>query len=124
MRSTGTPLRTATALRARSGRLELDFSVPLSPEAADPSLVAVHRWNWVRSAKYGSPEFSVKDPKKQGRDPVDVPAARLSEDGRTLVLEVPDLAPVMGLRVRLRLPARDGGTVSEDVHATIHRLGD
>jgi hypothetical protein len=49
--------------------------------------------------------------------------ATLDADGRTLHLEIPDLAPTMGIEIRYDLKSRDGGDVQGMIHSTIHQMG-
>jgi hypothetical protein len=80
------------------------------------------RWNYNWTEAYGSPEFSVKNPTQKGHDDVEVKAARLSADGKTLVLELADVIPVMQQRVKLSVKAKDGSDVSQEVWHTIHKV--
>ena len=57
-------------------------------------------------------------------DTVVVRAARLSADGRRVVLEIPGIAPVMQMNIRGDLETTDGDEVLLDLYSTIHWLGD
>jgi hypothetical protein len=56
-------------------------------------------------------------------DPLEIKSARLLKDGRTVVLEIPDLRPADQIKIRLYLDSADGEIVSQDIHGTIHKLG-
>ena len=74
------------------------FTDPLDEEtAADPDSWSALQWNYKWSSEYGSRHWSVKEPDKQGHDTLGVKSAKLSEDGRSVFLEIPDLRPVMRL---------------------------
>jgi len=123
VRYTGKPLRTVMEMKASKGAIALTFSDPLDPETAgDPDSYAVQQWNYLYSEKYGSPDLSVADPKKKGRDAVDVKSAKLSPDGKTVTLEIPGLRPVMQLGMKMRAKAADGGAVALELYATIHKV--
>ncbi len=123
VRYTGAPVRSVIDWRATKSGIDLTFTVPLDPESAtEADNYAVHRWNYVWSEKYGSPEYSVADPKRQGRDEMEVKAVRLSPDGRTVSLEIPGMRPVMQMLIRLRLKAADGGTIPLEIYATLNRI--
>ena len=123
VRYTGKPLRTVLNLKASKDALVLTFSDPLDPETAgDADSYAVQQWNYEWSAKYGSPDLSVADPKKKGRDPVEVKSAKLSADKKTVTLEIPGLKPVMQLGVKVRARTADGAAVSLDLYATLNRI--
>jgi hypothetical protein len=57
-------------------------------------------------------------------DRLEVRSAALSADGKTVTLEIPEIRPVMQMKISFRLRAADGAPVAFDVHNTIHALGD
>lgn len=123
VRYTGKPIYTASKLSVAHGAVQLAFTQPLDPrEASDPQNYSIEQWNYRRTAGYGSPDFSVRDPQKEGRDDVPLSAARLSGDGKTLTLAVPSLRPVMQMRIQYKLKAKDGTPVKQDVMLTIHAV--
>jgi len=123
VRYTGKPLRTVLEMKASKGAIALTFSDPLDPETAgDPDSYAVQQWNYLYSEKYGSPDLSAADPKKKGRDAVDVKSAKLSPDGKTVTLEIPGLKPVMQLGIKMRVRSADGAAVPLELYATIHKV--
>jgi len=123
VRYTGKPLHTVLEMKVSRDAIALTFTDPLDPEtAADADSYAIQQWNYLWSEKYGSPDLSVADPKKKGRDTVDVKSAKLSADGRTVTLEIPGLQPVMQLGMRARVKAAGGSAVSVDLYGTIHRV--
>jgi len=89
---------------------------------ADSENVGAVGFNVVRTGNYGSPEFSLKDPKKAGRDPVEVKSAKLLPDGRTVWLEMPDLRPMTNLILKFRLKAADGSPVQHELDYTLHQV--
>jgi hypothetical protein len=66
--------------------------------------------------KYGSPHV--------GENPAIVRSARLSEDGKTVVLEIPTIAPTQCMEIRYTLKAKDGKPVVGSIDNTIHALGE
>jgi glucose/arabinose dehydrogenase len=123
VRYTGKPLHTALAMEVTKTGVALTFSEPLDKEsAADTDSYAVQQWNYDWSEKYGSPDFSVADPKKKGRDTVDVKSAKLSPDGKTVTLEIPGIRPVMQMAIKVRSKAADGAAVSLEVYNTINKV--
>jgi hypothetical protein len=123
VRYTGKPAYLPAGLRVVSGGIEISFSQPLDPETAnDPDSFGVEQWNYRWTEKYGSPEYSVKDPEKQGRDEVTLEWAKLLPDGRTVRLSIPGLAPVMQMRIRYDLDAADGTSMADEAHLTINRI--
>jgi hypothetical protein len=123
VRWTGKPYCAPRSMRVRKEGIEIAFTEPLDREAAsDPERWAASWWNYLYSEKYGSPDYSVADPKRQARDPVEIKAARVSEDGRTVFLEIPGLRPVMQMMVRYRIRAADGSPVAQEIYLTINRI--
>ena len=123
VRYTGKPVHMVRDLRVKSNGIVLTFTEPLDPaSAADLQNYSVDRWNYNWTEAYGSPEFSVSNPTKKGHDAVEVKAARLSADGKTLELELADVIPVMQQRVKLSVKAKDGADVSQEVWHTIHKV--
>jgi hypothetical protein len=99
------------------------FTNPVDPEtAADPDSWLAQQWNYLYSEKYGSPEFSVENPKKQARDSVEIKSAKVSADGKTVTLEIPGLKPVQQMMIRFKIKAADQTPISQEVWHTIHRV--
>jgi hypothetical protein len=90
--------------------------------ANDPDSYSVLRWNYHWTAEYGSRQWSVSDPSKQGYDTVKVKSAKLQPDGRTVMLEVDNMRAAMQIQVGYDLEASDGTQVRGDVYGTAHVL--
>ena len=124
VRYTGKPLDVPVAWHAQSNGLTLTFTQPLDKEAAqDTGSYDVEQWNYRYAAQYGSKDWSVANPDKEGHDQVAVRSAKLLADGRTVFLEIPNLKPVMQLQVQYNLNAKEGASLRGKVYATINRLG-
>ena len=142
VRYTGRSVKMPHALRATDKGVEIDFTVPLDRElATDPESYAVSHWNYIWSKAYGSPEVSPGEESKakpgeggaewtadqksaQQRMPLTVKAAMLSEDGKTVFLELPGIRPVMQMHIRFNLETAKGETLRSEVFNTIHALGE
>jgi len=123
IRYTAKPLAMPTAFHVKKDAIELTFAQPLDKSAAaDIENYSAEQWNYLYSWNYGSPEFSVADPKKKVHDPVEIKSARLSEDGKTVRLEIPGLAPVMQFMLKYKLAAADKTPLISELYATIHRV--
>jgi hypothetical protein len=123
VRWAGKPVCTVRSMKTRKDGLELRFTEPLDRESAgDVDRWGVLRWDYLYSEKYGSPEFSVANPKKQGRDPVELKSVKVSEDGLQVFLEMPDLKPVMQMMIRYRLRSAAGAAVGEEAYLTLNRV--
>jgi len=95
------------------------FSEPLDPRSVTVENIFCQQWNYLYSAGYGSPEFSVQQPGRQGHDYVAVKSVRLLEDGQSVFVEIPQLHPVMQFHFHGRLRTQRGLAVLPDVFATI-----
>jgi putative heme-binding domain-containing protein len=95
------------------------FSEQLDPQTVTVQNIFCQQWNYLYSAGYGSPEFSVLQPGRQGHDYVPVRAVHLLQDGRSIFVEIPQLHPVMQFHFHGRLRTRQGVSVLPDVFATI-----
>ena len=123
VRYTGGPVRLPSALHVSRDGLRLTFTAPLeAASAADEQNYAIEQWNYEWTENYGSPEFSVADPRRPGHDPVLIRSAKLLPDGKTVFLELPQLKPVMQMKIRFRLKAADGAPVEQEIYSTINRV--
>lgn len=124
VRYTGLPNRMPVGLSVEPKGVRVDFSAPLAPESVVAENFAVERWQYNYSNTYGSPEMSVANPGERGRDPVAVASARLSADGKSVFVEIPDIKPVMQQSLEYTLQFVDGEEVENAIYHTIHRLSD
>ena len=122
VRLTGNPMPLPTAIEAHGNGVIVRFSEAIDPVSVTLQNVFCQQWNYLYSAGYGSPEFSVKEPGRQGHDLVDVKSVRLLPDGESVFLEVPQMHPVMQFHVHLRLKTAAGYAFKPDVLASIYEL--
>jgi hypothetical protein len=123
VRFTGKPLDVPVAWHARSNGLTLTFAQSLEKETAeDVGSYAVEQWNYRYAAQYGSKDWSVADPDREGHDTLDVRSAKLHADCRTVFLEIPGLKPVMQLQIQYNVEAKAGASMRGKLYATINRL--
>ena len=79
-------------------------------------------WNYKWTANYGSPDFSVASPEKEGRDSVKITAVKLSDDGKTIVLTIPPLREAMQFALTFNLETARGEPLQNALYATINQL--
>ncbi len=124
VRYTGKPVRMPVRAHVARNGIELTFSTPLDPKAAqDPSGYSVELWNYRYSGGYGSDELSVKTPGKKGHDPLEVSAVKLSADGRSVFLTVAGLEAADQYSVKYSINAADGTEIRSEIIGTIRKLG-
>ncbi|HWE97388.1 MAG TPA: DUF6797 domain-containing protein [Tepidisphaeraceae bacterium] len=121
VRYTGKTVRDITAMHVRKDGIDLTFTVPLDPKsAADAENYSAEWWNYRWTARYGSDEYKVSDPKQKGREALDIKSAKLSADGKTVSLEIPGLKPVMQMAIKLNVDAADKSPIRLEVDQTIN----
>jgi putative heme-binding domain-containing protein len=115
VRYTDKPADLPVGLKAKTGAVELTFTDALDAKAVDGKNFDVTAWGLTRTKNYGS--------KHVGEKPLAVAKATVSEDGKTVRLDIPDLTPTWGMEIKYRLTGTDGRAVVGVVHNTIHELG-
>jgi glucose/arabinose dehydrogenase len=142
VRYTGAPVRMPLALTAVKGGLRVEFAEPVDPKvAADPAAWNLEVWNYVWSSAYGSPDVSTLAPPAQAttlgndgkmqfskeqmserkHDPLAVRSVKVV-DGRTVVLDIPELRPAMQTQLKYDLKSADGKELRGQIIGTIHAL--
>ena len=122
VRYTDKPLHMPVEMHVGKSGIRLQFSDPLDrDEAEDIDNYNVEQWNYRWTANYGSPHFSVANPKRRGQDEVEVLEATLSADGKSLFLEIEDLQPVMQMQIGYTLQSADGREVRDNFWLTINQ---
>ena len=113
----GKPAHLPIGLHAKEKGMTITFSDPLDRQIADDAgRYAVNVWALKRTANYGSPHYN--------EHPLQVTAATVSEDGKTVSLEIPDIAPTWSMEIKYSLAGAGGEPVSGTIHNTIHRLAE
>ncbi len=116
IRRSETPAHVPLSVHAAKGALTVTFSDPLDPASVRPGSFAFKVWHLKRSAKYGSQHYD--------EHPLDIKTAHLRNDGRTVTLGIPALAPTQCYELNVRLRAAAGPTLERSLHGTIHQLKD
>ena len=117
IRYTGQPANLPVGLSATKRGATLTFSDPLqSAAASDAKNFRVKVWSLKRSANYGSKHYDEHE--------VDVASARLLDDGQTVELTIPDIAPTWSMEIRYSLRGADERPFDGVIHNTIHALNE
>jgi glucose/arabinose dehydrogenase len=123
VRYTGGAVNTPLALRVWRNGIQISFTGALdTASASDEQNYAVSQWNYKWTKEYGSPEFSVVDPDEKGHDAMTIKSVKLSADRKTVLLEIPDLQPVMQMKIQMRIKAADGSAIATEIYNTINRV--
>jgi hypothetical protein len=119
VRYTGKPFTFPIAFSVQGSGVNLTFDQPLDAKsAADLSKYKVGRCNYRWSAEYGSKNWSVLDPKKEGIDSVTVTAATLSEDRKTLKLQF-EMRAAMHTKIEYDVQSASGAKLAGAIYTTI-----
>ncbi len=115
VRYTGKPTDLPVGLKATANGVEMTFTDALDPKSAsDPKNYEVRVWGLKRSQNYGSKHIDEK--------PLTVSKATALADGKTVRLDIPDLAPTWGMEIKYRVKGADGRAVIGVIHNTIHEM--
>ncbi len=115
VRYTGKPVYLPVGLHAAKTGMAITFTGTLDPKlAGDPRNYAVKTWGLKRSAKYGSDHI--------GEKAATVTGATLSDDGKTVTLEIADMRPTWCMEIKYTLKAADGEPVQGVIHNTVHKV--
>ena len=113
IRATGKPVGLPVGYHVTRNGVELRFSDPLHPDAAnDTSAFGLKVWDLQRSERYGSPHVNER--------PLRVTAAKLSADRRTVSLTIPDLRPTRGLELWYSVRGADGREIDGLLHGSVN----
>ncbi|MBC58998.1 MAG: hypothetical protein CMQ35_00055, partial [Gammaproteobacteria bacterium] len=81
------------------------------------------QWNYRWTSAYGSKDWSVKNPKMNGRDPVIIKSARMLPDGRSVFLKIAKVQPVNSMAIKYNLDTSAGKIFKGTFHITINKEG-
>jgi hypothetical protein len=124
VRYTGKKALMPKGLNVHVNGIRVSFTDALDKELAeDLESWAVEQWNYRWTSKYGSKEYSVKEPEKQGHDPVKVRSATLLRDGKSVFLEIDGLQKVMQMKIAYDLASTDDEDIVGAIYNTIHKVG-
>ena len=105
---------------ARRGIL-LGFDVRLDPTIArNIESYGVRRWNYKRTSEYGSAHYRLDG--ETGTETLPVASVKLSQDGQSIFLGIPDMQEVMQIEVSYSLAIENGRPFQQQTFLTAHRL--
>jgi len=126
-----------SAMEVTQEGIKLTFDVALDEElGTDPTSFTAQRWKYVRGPQYGSGQFSVDNPdttaevnaiKKESKnhrkpDTVEITAAKLGSDKKTVVLTVAGHKPSQQFKLDYDLESTDGDEMIGTIYSTIHKV--
>lgn len=108
------PAHVPLALHAAKGALSVTFSDAIDAASVKPDSFALKVWTLKRSASYGSQHY--------GEHPLEIQSARLSANARTVILDIPTLAPTQCYELKINLQSPGSVPITRSLHGTIHQL--
>lgn len=95
----------------------LKFDVELdAKEAVQLGNFSIERWGYKRTASYGSPHY--REDGSKGQEVLAPSSVYVSKDGRSVFIGVPDLKPVMQMRVGWALKTKAGAGFANNAYFT------
>jgi mono/diheme cytochrome c family protein len=88
--------------------------------AVNPDNYSLASWHYLRTYQYGSPQFKADG--TPGMDRLSPSSAYLSNDGRSVFVGVPDMKPVMQMRISWSLATAAGAKFQETAYFTPYDL--
>jgi cytochrome c2 len=121
VRYTGAPSPLPLEVRSGAQGVVLRFAAPLEPAVvSDLDRFEVKRWNYQRTEAYGSGHFRLDG--SPGQESMQVAAAHLSGDRRSILLLLRDMRPVMQMQVGYAVQADDGRAIRDTVYLTVNHV--
>ena len=121
VRYTGAPSTLPSEVVAMDKGVLVRFDTPLDPaKAANPDNYSVTSWKYKRTYQYGSPQFKADG--TPGIDRLAPSHAYLSKDGRGVFISVPDMKPVMQMRLGWSLATSKGAAFENSAYFTPYEL--
>lgn len=116
VRATGRPMHVPVGLHATKRGMSMTFTSPLDREAVTQvANYAVKTWSLKRTANYGSQHHDERS--------LDITKVNLSEDGKTVSLEIPKIEPTWCMEIKFTLKSASGEAIQGTFNNTVHRLG-
>jgi len=115
IRATGKPVGLPLQLHATTQGITLKFPEKLDKSVLDKERIRIKVWGLKRTANYGSNHIDEHE--------VEVTGLRLEEDGQTLHIDVPAIAPTWCMEIQYKLKSAAGEDWHGTIHNTIHALG-
>ena len=120
LRYTGRPSTLPIAVHSGQQGILVRFATPVDATmAADAARYDLQRWNYVRSSDYGSGHFKLDGTAGQETLPL---RAHVSQDGKSVLLVVPDMKPVMQMQLGYNLRSRQGAMLRDTLYLTVNAV--
>ena len=103
--------------------IQIDFSCPLDPEVGQRRAVVLGRTvELPLGRRLRLTGGQGQQPQGAGHDPVTVKSAKLSPDGKSVFLEIPDIKPVMQMSIEMDLKSAEKEPMKWTIYNTINKV--
>jgi hypothetical protein len=104
-------------LHAKRAGIEIRFSDEIDRRtAADAGNYAVKTWSLKRTASYGSKHYDERA--------LRITAVQVAEDGKSVLLKIPDVQPTQGMEIKYGFRSAAGEKIEGILHSSVHRLAE
>ncbi len=119
LRYTGDPVQLPIAFHIHADGVAIAFAERVSTDTVrNAENHFAQCWNYRYSPGYGSKEYSVLHPGAIGHDVLDIRSVTISDDRKSIFLEIPDIQRCS----QLHLALQTGGLYPIELFATVHEL--
>jgi hypothetical protein len=121
LRYTGLSSTLPREVAAMDKGILLRFDVELDPsQATNASSFSAERWNYERTANYGSPHFKCDG--TAGQEWMTPSSAYLSRDAKSVFVGIRDMKPIMQMRIGWAIAAASGLPFEQNAYLTARQL--
>jgi len=121
LRYTGSPSTLPREIAAMDKGILMRFDVPLEAQKdPGPGDFSVERWNYKRTSNYGSAHFRLDG--VPGQEWLTPSSAYISRDRRNVFIGIPDMKPVMQMRIGWALKTQGGVAFGQNAWLTPYSL--
>ena len=118
------PIHQPIGMKVHADGIRLTFSTSLDKKIAeDTDSWSAEQWNYKWSSQYGSKDWSVKDPARQGRDSVGIKSVKLLSSGKSVFLQTDKVQPVHSMSIKYNLDTAKGKIFKGIFHLTVNKVG-
>lgn len=122
LRYTGKPFLMVSDCSVEPEGLRVTFNFPLDRQrAGDLAAYQLHHWNYRWQASYGSEMYSPLTG-EIGIEPMNLTAAEVAADRRSVLLRIPALKPVNQVHLVLHVMSESGEPFAEEIYWTINAV--
>ncbi len=109
------PAYQPVAFSTKKGKVTIGFSDALdSTTATEISAWEVRAWDLERTKNYGGKHLNERAWK--------ISKADISPDGKSITLDIPELAPTWGMSIKMKLRGTGGESIEREIHNSIFTL--